>query len=225
MINQDVSIWSVQRAVDKVKLLTGIKVSKRQVSSIMKGKFRLSFRRVKRVVNAGNSERNLVLRSLYAQKMLQIYEQGKHVVNIDESWIPETDFRRRRWATKGGHNSMAEKTMGHRVNMIVAVSSKGHVWLSLTQCNTDENVMQMFLSYLCSAIGKKFGNSWREDIVFLMDGASYHRSAETRACITHLKIKVVISAPYSYAAAPAELWFAHFKKGDFNVGGVKTGKR
>ena len=66
MINQDVSIWSVQRAVDKVKLLTGIKVSKRQVSSIMKGKFRLSFRRVKRVVNLGNSERNLVLRSLYA---------------------------------------------------------------------------------------------------------------------------------------------------------------
>ena len=58
-----------------------------------------------------------------------------------------------------------------------------------------------------------------------MDGASYHRSAETRACITHLKIKVVISAPYSYAAAPAELWFAHFKKGDFNAGGVKTGKR
>ena len=67
----------------------------------MKGKFKLSFRRVKRVVKAGNSERNLVLRSLYAQKMLEIYGQGKHVINIDESWIPETDFRRRRWASKG----------------------------------------------------------------------------------------------------------------------------
>ena len=89
----------------------------------MKGKFKLSFRRVKRVVKAGNSERNLVLRSLYAQKMLEIYGQGKHVINIDESWIPETDFRRRRWASKGGQNSMAEKTMGHRVNMIVAVSA------------------------------------------------------------------------------------------------------
>ena len=66
MVKQDVSIWSVKRIIDKVKLLTGINVTKRQVLGIMKGKFKLSFRRVKRVVKAGNSERNLVLRSLYA---------------------------------------------------------------------------------------------------------------------------------------------------------------
>ena len=58
-----------------------------------------------------------------------------------------------------------------------------------------------------------------------MDGASYHRSAEIRACITHLRMQVVISAPYSYAAAPAETWFAHFKKGNFNPHEIKTGKR
>ena len=63
------------------------------------------------------------------------------MVNVDETWIPESDFRRRRWVAKGGDNSMAGRTIGHRVNMIVAVSSQGHVWLSLTQCNTDENVM------------------------------------------------------------------------------------
>ena len=66
LIKQDVSIWSSQRIIDKIKLLTDINVSKRQVLNIMKGKFKLSFRRVKRVVKAGNSERNLVLRSLYA---------------------------------------------------------------------------------------------------------------------------------------------------------------
>ena len=66
LVKQDVSIWSVKRIIDKVKLLTGINVTKRQVLGIMKGKFKLSFRRVKRVVKAGNSERNLVLRSLYA---------------------------------------------------------------------------------------------------------------------------------------------------------------
>ena len=85
--------------------------------------------------------------------------------------------------------------------------------------------MQMFLSYLCQAIGKKFGNSWREDIVFLMDGASYHRSAETRKCISHLNMKVILSAPYSYESAPAELWFAHFKRGSFNPNAIKTGKK
>ena len=115
--------------------------------------------------------------------------------------------------------------MRHRVNMIVAVSSEGHVWLSLTQCNTDENVMMMFLSRLCQAFTHKFTNTWREDIVLLMDGASYHRSAATRACISHLGMQVVLSAPYSYAAAPAETWFAHFKRGDFNQRDIKTTKK
>ena len=70
------------------------------------------------------------------------------MVNIDESWIAESDYRRFRWVPKGDDNSLSERAVGHRVNMIVAVSSQGHVWLSLTQCNTDENVMQMFLSKL-----------------------------------------------------------------------------
>ena len=76
--------------------------------------------------------------------------------------------------------------------------------------------MQMFLSKLAQAFTLKYGASWREKTVFLLDGASYHRSAEARKCIHHLGMKVVLSAPYSYQSAPAELWFAHFKRGDFN---------
>lgn len=85
--------------------------------------------------------------------------------------------------------------------------------------------MQMFLSHLAKALTKEFSTDWRHKIVLLMDGASYHRSAATRACIGHLKMQVVLSAPYSYAAAPAETWFAHFKRGDFNPQGTKTSKR
>ena len=73
--------------------------------------------------------------------MLSIYSDGRHVVNIDETWIPATDYRKRCWSRKGTVTSMPERTLGSRVNMIAAVSSKGHVWLSLTQCNTDESVM------------------------------------------------------------------------------------
>ena len=61
--------------------------------------------------------------------------------------------------------------------------------------------------------------------MIVMDGASYHRSMETRKCIRHLCMKVVLSAPYSYASAPAELWFAQFKRGSFNPKGIKTGKK
>ena len=58
--------------------------------------------------------------------------------------------------------------------------------------------MQMFLSRLAAAFTSEYGSRWREEIVVVMDGASYHRSAETRTCIKHLGMKVVLSAPYSY---------------------------
>ena len=83
----------------------------------------------------------------------------------------------------------------------------------------------MFLSHLSKALTKQYGAGYRERVVIIMDGAAYHRSEETRQCIRHLNMKVILSAPYSYASAPAELWFAHFKKGSFNQSDIKTGKR
>ena len=82
--------------------------------------------------------------------------------------------------------------------MIAAVSSEGKAWLALTQCNTDENVMQLFLSKLATCLTETYGVRWRERTAIVMDGASYHRSAETRSSLKHFGMKVVLSAPYSY---------------------------
>jgi len=89
----------------------------------MKEKLKLSFRRIKRVAHAGNSERCKVLRHLYARKMFQLYSNQSHVVNIDESWIPVSDFRRRCWNIADDNNSMSDRPLGHRVNVIAAISS------------------------------------------------------------------------------------------------------
>ena len=40
-----------------------------------------------------------------------------------------------------------------------------------------------------------------------------------------LGIKVMLSAPYSYAGAPCELFFAYFKQGYLNKRGESTGKK
>ena len=68
--------------------------------------------------------------------------------------------------------------------------------------------MQLFLSRLAGCLSSSYGVQWREKVVFLLDGAAYHRSTETRVCLQHLGMNVVISAPYSYSAAAAELWFS-----------------
>lgn len=47
---------------------------------------------------------------------------------------------------------MPDKVVSHRVNMIAAISSEGESWIALTQCNTNEDVMQMFLSRLAQVL-------------------------------------------------------------------------
>ena len=58
-----------------------------------------------------------------------------------------------------------------------------------------------------------------------MDNASYHRSEYTRAYFHQLGVQVMLSAPYSYAGSPVELFFAYFKQGYLNDRFESTGKK
>ena len=78
--------------------------------------------------------------------MLEVYASGKRVINIDESWIPVADFNHRRWKRRGTGNSMLDKTLSQKVNIITAISSDGYVWIALTTCNTDSNVLMLFMT-------------------------------------------------------------------------------
>ena len=83
--------------------------------------------------------------------------------------------------------------MGSKANLIIAISSEGEAWASLCQANTDTDVMMMFMSRLASVLSSERPN-WRQDTVFTMDGASYHK--KSRTIFKHLGLRVAISAPY-----------------------------
>ena len=42
----------------------------------------------------------MVLRQQYAKEMLPLLEQGTRIINVDESWLSETNFIRKMWAPK-----------------------------------------------------------------------------------------------------------------------------
>ena len=87
--------------------------------------FGMRYKKVKRTPFHGNSERCLLLRQLFAKTPLAIMSSGKRVVNIDETWLPHTDFRRKKWRRKGDNNSASLKESSYRVNMIAALDSEG----------------------------------------------------------------------------------------------------
>ena len=51
------------------------------------------------------------------------------------------------------------------------MSSDGEVWLALTTCNTDSNVLMLFMSHLAKALTKESAD-WRNSTVFVLDGVS-----------------------------------------------------
>ena len=58
-----------------------------------------------------------------------------------------------------------------------------------------------------------------------MDGAKPHTAAATKELYSLYQVPVVISSPYSFDAAPCELFFAQFKRVDINESRLPVGKR
>ena len=112
----------------------------------------MKYRKIKRTPTHGNSDRCKVLRLLWAQKFFNVLSLGHRVINIDETWLSETDFRRSKWVQTGNRNTFPEHVMGFKVNLIAAVSTDGQVYVSVVQCNTDTDVYMMFLSRLASVL-------------------------------------------------------------------------
>ena len=60
-------------------------------------------------------------------------------------------------------------------------------------------------------------------IIFLL-GAAYHRAKGTMEMLKRLRVPITMLGPYSYDAAPCELFFAAFKRADVNPNNIKLGK-
>ena len=155
--------------------------------------------------------------------MVNLLNQGKRIINIDESWLGMTDFRRMKWVFKDQSTSMIQLQVVPRISMIVGLDSMGAVYLSLLQSNNNNNTMELFFKSLVKKLDAEEAN-WRKKTVILLDNAPYHASKAFYDMASGLKIPIIFSGPHSYSAAPCELWFAHFKRQDINPRHVPTGK-
>ena len=114
--------------------------------------------------------------------------------------------------------------MTPRLSLIGALDTDGRIWCSLTQANTDADVMTMFLRYLFRQLDLETPG-WQEDSAILLDNAAWHTSAVMKKRLAKLDVPVLFSGPYSYSTAPVELVFAALKFGDLNPDRLSTVKK
>ena len=156
--------------------------------------------------------------------MLDLLDKGKRVINVDETWISETEYSQRMWFPSGGAARKTEKTLAPTLNMILALDTEGSLYYSVYHTNTDSQIMILFFQHLASLLSSEFPG-WQDQTVLLLDNAAYHTSAETREALAKLEFQVIYTGPYSYDAAPCELAFAALKSGEINPFAIETSKK
>ena len=127
-------------------------------------------------------------------------------------------------AKKGQPASVNCKAVAPRISLIAALDTDGRVFFSMTQVNTDQKVMMVFLAYLIQKLDQETPG-WRQDTYVLLDGARYHTGEDIRDFLHKMQLQVIWSAPYSYSTAPIELMFSGLKFGDINPRNEPTGKK
>lgn len=133
----------------------------------------LRYLKAKKLHPNANSARVLVQRQQYAKAILSLMEQGKRIINIDETWLNETSFIRKVWSKNKGDGNCYLNVVTPRLSMIAALDTDGRVWFSLSHATTDGDMITLFLSQLIKMLDDDMPG-WEEDTVILWDNAPYH---------------------------------------------------
>ena len=184
----------------------------------------MSYARIKNISLHGNSTNNLVMRQRFAVKMLSLTTKKTIFLNMDETWLDASDYRRMRWRPKHSTNSMPIVQLAPRISMLVAMDTLGNVYLSLTQTNSNNQMMELFFRQLVVKLDKE-RKDWRSDTIIILDNARYHSSSGIMRLFESLRIPIIYTGPHSYDFAPCELWFSYFKSANFNPDRLPLGKR
>jgi len=217
-------IWSLATLRADIMRSLSIEVAPGRLRKLLSINCNMSFKRIKRLPVQINSERCLVLRSVYAHTMLHYLYEGYRIINIDESWLQSADCRLYKWGVRGKANTLSMPMLSSKINVIAAIDTNGQVYLSMLQPNVDTDVFFTFMWQLVHLLDSQEEN-WRARTLFQLDGATYHRNQRALAKFKALGIKVIVSAPYSFDGAPVEKFFAHLKRGRLDTGSMKTGRK
>ena len=124
-------IDSVKKLQHDLKEEKDMEVKYREMASIMKKDLGMRFKKIQSVSVRTNSEKNLVLRQQFAVNLIQVLNSGKRVLNVDQTWLGMSDFRKMKWRPKDSTNSIPKLSMLPRITMFVGLDTDGEVYLSL----------------------------------------------------------------------------------------------
>lgn len=80
--------------------------------------------------------------------MLELLVAGKRIINIDETWIAKSNFKRMHWGSRHLPMSQDKNVVQPRASMILALDQFGDSYISLSQANTNSSTFRIFVRHL-----------------------------------------------------------------------------
>jgi hypothetical protein len=148
MVDENLPIFNVKRMQTLIQNENQTVLPVHLIRKVLKQDLKMKYKKIKRVPFSGNSDRNLILRQQLAIKMIELFQQDIEIINIDETWISQTDFRRRKWKVSGTTNSLPNPLVNPRISLIVALSNRGDMYFTVSQGNTNLESFKIFMVYL-----------------------------------------------------------------------------
>ena len=142
-------------------------------------------------------------------------QEGRVLVNVDESVLRATDHRTRGWSPYGRRTFASHSQRLFSMNIIAAITTEGKVYFTVNRGRTRSSTFCLFLAKLAAQLDKECPQ-WRGNTIVLIDNAPYHRSRETREFIARARVPLMYLGPYQFAMAPVEKFFAFIKCRDLN---------
>ena len=122
---EDVHLSSVKDIKERLKKDHKISIKSPRLLRLLHHDLNLRYKKINATSWQGNSAKNIILRQSFAKAFLKIDLTKKRIINIDETWLGMTDFRRMKWCAQGSSNSKPKKNMQPRVTMITALDTQG----------------------------------------------------------------------------------------------------
>lgn len=138
--------------IRRARQRTDEKISQKSTSLVLKNRLGFTYRRLKRIEFHANSKNHIIARQKFAMQMIEFLKQGKRIINVDETWINQKDFRRRCWRKRGVSNSIGVRAVSPRVTLMVALDTDGKVFYCLIQMDTDTDTKRLMLYELCNTL-------------------------------------------------------------------------
>ena len=97
------------------------------IRNILKTEIDYIYRKAKKVEPRTNTENSLVHRQKYAKTMFDLLIKGKRIINVDESFIDQSNYTRRSWSHKKYRGSVKSTNMKESLKIFASLDTDGNV--------------------------------------------------------------------------------------------------